>query len=281
MNADELIESAKPEMRQMLRSVYSYNLQFIKTPDERKLLLRILEAMTVADRRFFVETNAVYVKNSEENRTLQCADEFLSIQKTYKPHTLVCGKTQSFFDVEAWNEALSIGEGQTISQPSTVARMLILSRLKKGNNVLEIGTGSGWNASLMAFLAYPGSITSAERIYSLLRNANKNIEALRKNLKKNKERFSRIKLVAKDIFSAGKPPGEKYDRIIFTAGISDSETGRDVLKIAKNLLGNGGILVCPYSAGPILVAKKHRNGGIEAMKTQEEYVFVPLIRGTA
>ena len=91
MNADELIESAKPEMRQMLRSVYSYNLQFIKTPDERKLLLRILEAMTVADRRFFVETNAVYVKNSEENRTLQCADEFLSIQKTYKPHTKVCG----------------------------------------------------------------------------------------------------------------------------------------------------------------------------------------------
>ena len=50
--------------------------------------------------------------------------------------------------------ALPIGEGQTISQPSTVARMLQLLDLKKGDKVLEIGSGSGWNASLVGVLVF-------------------------------------------------------------------------------------------------------------------------------
>ncbi|MBI2124221.1 methyltransferase domain-containing protein [Candidatus Pacearchaeota archaeon] len=242
MDVDEVIGNAKPEMQAMLRSVYSYNLQFIKTADEKRLLLRILETMSAVDRVFFVGANAAYAAYEDT--------------------------------------ALSIGKGQTISQPSTVARMLILAQLKKGDDVLEIGTGSGWNASLIAFLAYSGSVTSVERIGSLLKNANKNIGALKKNLKKNKERFSRIKLVAKDIFSV-KEWNEKYDKIIFTAGISNSSVEKDVLNVSRKLLKKNGILVCPYSAGPVLVAKKGGNGRIEIMKTQEEYAFVPLIRGTA
>lgn len=51
----------------------------------------------------------------------------------------------------AYDDApLPIGEGQTISQPSTVARMLLLLEAGKGKNVLEIGAGSGWNAALLA-----------------------------------------------------------------------------------------------------------------------------------
>ena len=42
---------------------------------------------------------------------------------------------------------LPIGEGQTISQPSTVARMLLLAELQERDDVLEIGTGSGWNTA--------------------------------------------------------------------------------------------------------------------------------------
>ena len=51
------------------------------------------------------------------------------------------------------NEAIPIGYGQTISQPSTVTRMISLLELKKSDKVLEIGTGSLWNAALMAYLA--------------------------------------------------------------------------------------------------------------------------------
>lgn len=51
---------------------------------------------------------------------------------------------------EAYGDSpISIGEEQTISQPYTVALMLDLLNLEMGNNVLEIGTGSGWNAALI------------------------------------------------------------------------------------------------------------------------------------
>src|SRR3989344_3658044 len=101
MNIDEIINRAKPEMQQMLKSVYAYNTIFTKTKEEKELLLKVLDAMSIADRRFFLTD-----------------------------------KTYAYED-----SALSIGAGQTISQPSTVARMLMLAELKKGDDVLEIGTG--------------------------------------------------------------------------------------------------------------------------------------------
>src|SRR3990167_5348771 len=51
------------------------------------------------------------------------------------------------------DQAIPIGHGQTISQPSTVARMLSLLELKKTDEVLEIGTGSSWNATLLGYLS--------------------------------------------------------------------------------------------------------------------------------
>lgn len=239
MDIDEIISRAKPEMRQMLRSVYSYNSQFIKAIKERELLLRILEAMSIVDRKFFVKDKAY----------------------TYE------------------DMALSIGGGQTISQPSTVARMLMLAELKKGDDVLEIGTGSGWNALLMAYLAHPGSAESTERIYSLFRDANKNTDELKKNLKKPKERFSKMKLIVKDIFSDVALWKKRYDKIIFTAGIADSDTEKAVLDISRKLLKKKGILVCPYMAGPMLIVKKGKDNEIRAERTGEEYVFVPLVKG--
>ena len=233
-----IISRARSEMQTMLRSVYAYNAPFAKTPKEKESLFRILEAMSAVDRRFFV----------------------LDRKYAYE------------------DTAFSIGKGQTISQPSTVARMLMLAELKEGDDVLEVGTGSGWNASLIAFLVYHGSATSTERIHFLLKNANKNIVALKKNLKKHKERFSKMKLIVKDIFSDIKSWKEKYDKIIFTAGISDKGAEKDVLDISRKLLKKNGVLVCPYTAGPMLIVKKGKDDEINAERTREEYVFVPLIK---
>ena len=73
------------------------------------------------------------------------------------------------------DNALSISEGQTISQPSTVARMLSLLKLKENDFVLEIGTGSGWNAALIAYLVKQGKILSLEIYDELISEARKNI----------------------------------------------------------------------------------------------------------
>src|SRR2546428_13707229 len=62
---------------------------------------------------------------------------------------------------------LPIGRGQTISAPSMIAIMLDEARLAPGDHVLEIGTGSGYHAALIAHLVGPQNVVSIERIARL------------------------------------------------------------------------------------------------------------------
>ena len=228
------------ELNRMIQSVAIYNLHFATTKEQKELLQKILLAMQVVDRKFFVSSELCYE-----------------------------------------DTALAIGGGQTISQPSTVARALMLAELKKNDSVLEIGAGSGWNACLIAFLVSTGSVISIDRIVSIVKNAERNVENFKKNISKNERiKFSKIKFCIDDIFSKSEIWKRKYDKIIFTAGIDDNETEKAVFGVAENLLKKGGILVCPYSAGPMLVLRKNKKTGkIEITKTSEEYVFVPLLKG--
>src|SRR5262249_46845418 len=76
----------------------------------------------------------------------------------------------------AWdNEPLPIGSGQTISQPLVVARMIELLRLRGDERVLDVGTGSGWHAALLAKLAR--EVFSIERHRKLSEQAARNLEA--------------------------------------------------------------------------------------------------------
>lgn len=71
---------------------------------------------------------------------------------------------------EAWaDRALPIGSGQTISQPFVVARMCELLGLRDGERVLDVGTGSGYHAAVLAALG--GRVWSMERHPELARNA--------------------------------------------------------------------------------------------------------------
>jgi protein-L-isoaspartate(D-aspartate) O-methyltransferase len=74
------------------------------------------------------------------------------------------------------DHALPTTEGQTISQPYIVARMLELARLEPGHRVLEVGTGSGYQTALLAVLAE--RVFSIERLPHLLRAAQRRLEAL-------------------------------------------------------------------------------------------------------
>jgi protein-L-isoaspartate(D-aspartate) O-methyltransferase len=165
------------------------------------------------------------------------------------------------------DEAIGIEKGQTISQPSTVARMLSLLELKKNDAVLEIGTGSGWNASLIGEIVKPGKVLSFDVHEALVRKAEqriKNSGFKPKNLQIKLGNF--LKLSKK----------ERFDKIIFTCGIS-REQEQKIIKYSGEHLNNNGILVCPYQAGYLMIIKKDKTGKITKTYSGEEYVFVPLV----
>ena len=77
---------------------------------------------------------------------------------------------------EAWdNVPLPIGAGQTISQPLVVARMLQLLQLHGGERILDVGTGSGYHAALLAHLG--AHVWSVERHRDLSEQARRNLDA--------------------------------------------------------------------------------------------------------
>lgn len=154
----------------------------------------------------------------------------------------------------------SIGYNQTISQPSTVARMLSLLKLKKTDYVLEIGTGSAWNAALMGYLSK--KVLTLEVVKEL---AKKSMAKIKKqgleNIIIKKQDFRKLK--------------QKFNKIIFTAGISPPQE-ETIKNFAKEHLKENGILIYPYQAGS-LVTFNYKKGKIEEDKTKEYYEFVPLI----
>jgi protein-L-isoaspartate(D-aspartate) O-methyltransferase len=100
----------------------------------------------------------------------------------------------------------------TISQPSFVIRMLDLLQLKSGQSVFELGTGSGWNAALMARLVGPeGHVDSVEIIPEMAKTATEALQAAG---------ITNVTVVVGD-GGDGFAPGAPYDRAIFTAGAYD------------------------------------------------------------
>lgn len=81
-----------------------------------------------------------------------------------------------FIEAAYEDRALPIGESQTISQPSLVAEMLQSLELGGGEKVLEVGTGSGYQASLLAKLAK--KVYTIERIEKLAKEAEKHIKSI-------------------------------------------------------------------------------------------------------
>ncbi len=170
---------------------------------------------------------------------------------------------QEDLEIEAYsNVPLPIGYGQTISQPYTIAFMLEALELNKGNKVLEIGTGSGYNASLIAeIVGKEGRVYTIEIIPELVEIAKRNIGRLG---------IKNIKVIQGD-GSIGYEKEKPYDRIIITAGAP---------KIPEALvkqLKMRGIIVGPvgstYSQNMVRIKKK-KDGVVR--EDLGEFLFVPL-----
>ncbi|HOK40342.1 MAG TPA: protein-L-isoaspartate(D-aspartate) O-methyltransferase [bacterium] len=156
---------------------------------------------------------------------------------------------------------LPIGNNQTISQPYIVALMTELLKLKGKENVLEIGTGSGYQTAILSLLAE--KIVSIERIKQLHDNA--------KKILLDFLNLQNIILLWAD-GTVGTSQYGFFDRILITAGAPEVPT------TLLNLLNEDGILVAPvggrYSQVLEIYIKK-RNKFIK--ETNIPVAFVPLI----
>ena len=103
------------------------------------------------------------------------------------------------------NRPLEIGHGQTISQPYIVALMTHLLRVEPGQRVLEVGTGSGYQAAVLAHLG--ARVWSIEIVEPLAQEASERLRALG---------YTNVTARAGDGY-AGWPEQEPFDRIIVTA----------------------------------------------------------------
>jgi protein-L-isoaspartate(D-aspartate) O-methyltransferase len=108
-------------------------------------------------------------------------------------------------DVAYGDHALGIAAGQTISQPFVVARMTELLQVDSTHHVLEVGTGSGYQAAVLAELAR--DVVTVERHALLADSASTLLAELG---------YESVKVVAGDA-SIGYPPDAPYDRILVTA----------------------------------------------------------------
>lgn len=158
------------------------------------------------------------------------------------------------------NIPLSIGRGQTISQPATVAFMLELLQPKKGDKILDIGFGSGWLTAILAeIVGEKGKIFAIEIVTELYQWGKKNIEQFG---------FTNLHFFLGNALI----PVEKeipFDKIIASA------SGKEIPKVWKDQLKIGGRLVLPVVNSLWLVIRKNE---IE-FEEQEfpGFVFVPLI----
>jgi protein-L-isoaspartate(D-aspartate) O-methyltransferase len=159
------------------------------------------------------------------------------------------------------NTALGIGCGQTISQPLVVARMTELLELRPDDRVLDVGTGSGYHAAILAALA--AHVWSIERHADLSRRAG---EALARAGVEN------VTLVVGD-GSRGLPEEAPFDAINVAAA-GDRE-GLDAL---TGQLADGGRLVAPVTGRRQRLTVARRDGPHVSWRQLEEVRFVPLVR---
>jgi protein-L-isoaspartate(D-aspartate) O-methyltransferase len=169
----------------------------------------------------------------------------------------------AFDDVAYEDRAFPIGEGQTISQPYTVAYQTQLLEVKRFEKILEIGTGSAYQATVLAEMG--AQVYTIERQKKLF-EANKKFNYLRK--------YTSIKFFYGDGYE-GLPTYAPFDKVLITAAAPE------IPQKLIDQLKPGGMMVIPLGAGDLqrmMRITKLPNG---AMKEEvfDHFSFVPMIEG--
>jgi protein-L-isoaspartate(D-aspartate) O-methyltransferase len=159
------------------------------------------------------------------------------------------------------DEAVPIDAGQTISQPWVVARMTELLAPQPGERVLELGTGSGYQAAILAALG--AAVTSIERHDSLAAKARERIGAL--------DLAGSVTILTAD-GSLGDPAGAPWDGIIVTAAAPRIPT-----ELREQLADDGRLVIPVGPRDHQLLTLVVRHGNDWRDTSHGAVVFVPLI----
>lgn len=170
----------------------------------------------------------------------------------------------SAFDEASYaDRAFPIGEGQTISQPYTVAYQSQLLEVKPFEKILEIGTGSGYQAAVLAQMkAQVYTIERQKKLFDL----NKKFDFLK--------RFPSIKFFYGDGFE-GLPTYAPFDKILITAAAPEVPP-----KLIEQLRTNG-MMVLPVGTGEVqrmMRITKLENGALKE-EVFDQFSFVPMLVG--
>lgn len=207
--------------------------------------------------------------NSERMRTVMIErlltqgitnDRVLAAMQLVPRHAFVDGALAS----RAYDDAaLPIGHSQTISQPWVVARMIsIAAEVPGAQKVLEVGTGCGYQAAVMAQVF--SQVYSIERIRALYDMAREHLRALK---------LARIRLNYGDGM-AGLPAAAPFDAIVVAAA------GLKIPQALMNQLAVGGVLIAPEGSSTQRLVKIQRTGLANWERQElEEVRFVPLKAG--
>ena len=168
-------------------------------------------------------------------------------------------------DVAYADQALPIACGQTISQPYVVAYMSERLGLRPEQRVLEIGTGSGYQAAILSRLVR--EVVTVERYRTLAETARLRLKTLG---------FDNVEIIVGDGLK-GAPERAPFDRIMVTAA------AEDIPQDLVNQLAKDGVMILPlgpHGGAQTLIKVTRTDDGL----TQEELIgvrFVPLLAGAA
>lgn len=195
-------------------------------------------------------------------RTKGITDEnVLSAMNTIPRHYFF---DSSFLEFAYEDKAFPIGSGQTISQPYTVAFQSEILRVEKGMRILEVGTGSGYQASILAEMgARVYTIERQKLLYDTLKTLDPPLNY-------------RIRLFYGDGY-AGLPAHAPFDRILITAAAPY------IPEALVNQLAQGGILVAPVGKGDSQIMTRVLKISETEIKTETHgtFRFVPMLTDKA
>jgi protein-L-isoaspartate(D-aspartate) O-methyltransferase len=213
--------------------------------------------LTVQIDPFEAERHAM-VRETIQRRGIRNADVLLAMREVRR-HLFV---PESLWSRAYGDHPLPIGRGQTISQPYIVALMSEMLGPERRAKVLEVGTGSGYQAAVLARLF--GHVYSIELIPELARQA----EAVLKSIQ-----VSNVTVRVGDGY-AGWPERAPFDRILLTAAPPQ------IPQVLIDQLAPGGRLVAPEGASPedqVLVTVEKSANGTVTRRRGEPVRFVPMV----
>lgn len=186
-------------------------------------------------------------------------DNVLAVMEQLPRHFFL---DNAFADHAYEDKAFPIGNEQTISQPYTVAYQTTLLNVQKRDKILEIGTGSGYQAAILALLG--ARVYTVERQETLYHKANEILQELK---------VGNVRCFFRD-GSKGLPEHAPFDKILATAGATE------IPKALKEQLKIGGMLVIPVGEKVQQMRRLTRTSEIEwKEEIFDDFRFVPFLSG--